>query len=90
MEAYLVNKRPVKILEYTFTLILVLNKNVVKNNMSLVLDKRTLNFLRNFCGHWPLVKGVGMFRDVVPFRREILITAGQRELFHLFNYFSFV
>ena len=90
MEAYLVNKRPVKILGYTFTLILVLNKNVVKNNVSLVLDKRTLNFPRNFCGHWPIMKGVGMFRNAVPFRGEILIVAGQRQLFHSFNYFSFV
>lgn len=89
MKAYLVNKRLVKILEYTFTFFLVLNKNAVKNNVSLVLDKRTLNFLRNFCGHWPLVKGVGVFRDVVPFRMEILIAAGQRQLFHSFNYFSF-
>jgi len=68
MKAYLVNKIPMKILEYTFTLILVLNKNVVKNNVSLVLDKRTLNFLRNFCGHWPLAKGVGIFRNAMPFR----------------------
>ena len=90
MEAYLVNKRPVKILEYTLTLILVLNKNAMKNNVSLVLDKRTLNFLRNFCGHWPLVKGVGIFRDVVPFGREVLIAARQRQLLHTFNYFLFV
>lgn len=48
MEAYLVNKRRVKILEYAFTIILVLNKNALKNNVSLVLDKRTLNYLRNF------------------------------------------
>ena len=68
MEAYLVKKRTVKMLEYTLTLILVLNKNVVKNNVSLVLDKRTLNFLRNFYGHWPLMKGVSIFRNAVPFR----------------------
>lgn len=77
MEAYLVNKRPAKILEYTFTIIPVLNKNAVKNNVSLVLDKRTLNFLRNFCGHRPLVKGVGIFRDAVPFRGVILIATRQ-------------
>ena len=76
MEAYLVNKRLVDILEYTLTLILVLNKNIMKNNVSLVLDKTTLNFLRNVCGHWSLVKGVGIFRDEVPFRREILIASG--------------
>lgn len=89
MEAYLVNKRLVEILEYTLTLILVLNKNIMKNNVSLVLDKMTLNFLRNLCSHWPLVKGVGILRNVVPFRREILIATGQRQLFYSFNYFSF-
>jgi len=51
METYLVIKRLVEILEYTLTLILVLNKNIMKNNVSLVLDKKTLNFLRNLCGH---------------------------------------
>lgn len=34
LEAYLVNKRPVKILEYAFTIILVLNKNALKYNVS--------------------------------------------------------